>query len=128
MHITYFYVFLRSKLNKKNGIMLGVGGSVQAMINSLKNNSRRKDRKKYFDRKPIDSRTKKGSQSNRKKIKAPAELLNKIKKEAIRDRKEALIKNVLLIVVTLLITASIIRYVQINYMDSIKKFLAVLYG
>ena len=66
--------------------MLGVGSAAQAMINSLKNNSRAKNRTRYFDKKRLNS---KSSNSKRNKLfdkKASPELLEKI--EMIQENRK----------------------------------------
>tara|TARA_R110001583_G_scaffold167424_1_gene320208 strand:- start:7121 stop:7435 length:315 start_codon:yes stop_codon:yes gene_type:complete len=104
--------------------MLGVGSAAQAMINSLKNNSRVKNRTRYFDKKRLNS---KSSNSKRNKLldkKASPELLVEIKSEMIEENRKAKIKNRIIILLSLLITILIFVFIQIKYMDSFRKFLS----
>lgn len=104
--------------------MIGVGSAVQTMINSLKNNSRVKNRTRYFDKKVFNS---KSSNSKRNKLldkKSSPELLAKIKSEMIEENRKAKIKNRIIIIMSILITILIFVFIQIKYIDSLRKFLA----
>ena len=72
--------------------MIGVGSAIQTMINSLKNNSRVKNRTRYFDKKVFNT---KSSNSKRNKLldkKASPELLAEIKSEMIKENKNLKLK------------------------------------
>ena len=104
--------------------MLGVGAAAQSMINSLKNNSRVKNRTRYFDRKGLNT---KSSNSKRNKLldkKASPELLAEIKSEMIEENRKEKIKNRIIILLGILIMILIIVFIQIKYMDSLRKFLS----
>jgi hypothetical protein len=102
---------------------MSFGGSVSAMISSIKNNTRSK-RKTYFDRDNSNSR--KGLNSKRNKLldkKASPELLAKIKSEMIEESRRTKIKNRIIIILSILVTILIFLFIQIKYMDSLRKFL-----
>jgi len=108
--------------------MIGVGISVQSMINSLRNNSRKKGRVKYFERKSSSKSTEPQIDNKLLKRKASPELLEKIRNEVLKDKKKARIKSTLLITVALILTIIIIVYIQINYLELIKKLLSICYS
>lgn len=104
--------------------MLGVGAAAQSMINSLKNNSRVKNRTSYFDRKGLNT---KSINSKRNKLldkKASPEILAEIKREMIEENRKGKIKNRIIILLSILISILIIIFIQIKYMDSLRKFLS----
>ena len=103
--------------------MLGVGASIQTMINSLKNNSIVKNRTRYFDKKGLIS---KSSNSKRNKLldkKASPELLANIKNEMIEENRKTKIKNRIIIILSISIMLLIFVFIQIKYMDSLRNFL-----
>jgi uncharacterized membrane protein YvbJ len=104
--------------------MLGVGIAVQSMINSLKNNSRVKNRTRYFDRKGLSSKSRNSKKNKLLDKKASPELLAEIKREMIEENRKAKIKNRIIVFLSILITILIFVFIQIKYMDSLRKFLA----
>jgi hypothetical protein len=104
--------------------MIGVGSAIQTMINSLKNNSRAKSRKRYFDKSQFVGKLINPKRNKLLDKKASPELLAKIKSEMIEENKKAKIKNMIIIILSILVTILIFVFIQIKYMDSLRKFLS----
>ena len=104
--------------------MIGVGSAVQTMINSLKNNSRVKNRTRYFDKKVFNT---KSSNTKRNKLldkKASPELIAEIKSEMIKENKKSKIKNWIVVLLSIILSILIIAFIYTKYIDDLRKFLA----
>jgi hypothetical protein len=104
--------------------MIGVGSAVQTMINSLKNNSRVKNRTRYFDKKVFNT---KSSNSKRNKLldkKASPELLAEIKSEMIKENRKSKIKNWIVVLLSIVLSILIIAFIYTKYIDNLREFLA----
>jgi hypothetical protein len=103
--------------------MLGVGSAAQAMINSLKNNSRVKNRTRFFDKKRLNSKL----GNSRKNIlldkKASLELLEEIKTQMIAENRKAKIKNWIITLLSITFTILIIIFIYTKYIDDLRKFI-----
>ena len=88
---------------------MSFGGSVSAMITSLKNNSRSKSRKSYFKKDKSFS-----SKENEKNVfldkKATPEQLEAIRKNIRNKNRKDRMVNVILLVFVIIVTAIILYY------------------
>jgi hypothetical protein len=88
---------------------MSFGGSVSAMLSSIKNNARAK-RKTYFDR---DNKYSKNGEEKRNPLldkKATPEQLAEIRNSLIKENKKDLIKNLIMIVVVLVLIISLLLF------------------
>ncbi len=88
---------------------MSFGGSVSAMITSLKNNSRSKNRKSYFKKDKSFS-----NKENEKNVfldkKATPEQLEAIQKNIRKNNRKDRIVNVIILTITIILTVFILRY------------------
>ena len=88
---------------------MSFGGSVSAMITSLKNNSRSKNRKSYFKKDKSFS-----NKENEKNVfldkKATPEQLEAIRKNIRKNNRRDKMVNVIILVFAIIVTAFIIYY------------------
>lgn len=99
--------------------MFGAGIAIQTMINSIRNNLRRRPRKKYFDITYQSTVGKSKVSSEFLKKKASPELLEKIRLEAKKDQRKGHIKRVITFLIGLVLTVLFIQYF-------LKKFVSFL--
>ncbi|WP_347172622.1 hypothetical protein [Polaribacter uvawellassae] len=99
--------------------MLGVGSAVQSMKNSLKNNSRKKERIKFFNRNRKIFNKKRVSKNIIIDKEASPELIKSIKLKIKTDRKRERIINIIIAFFSFIIAMLILRY----FIISIKEIL-----
>lgn len=89
--------------------MFGVGMASQSMINSLKNNSRKRVRKKFFDRENrLDIKKRKKSLCIQKKD-LPIEEQFSIKTKLFKQRKKERNKNIIIFGASIIITIILLK-------------------
>lgn len=103
--------------------MVGAGMSAQGAANSLKNNSVRKERKNLFQKKDIlkEKRRKKPRLIIAKK--ASPELLEKIKNDAVKERKAQLVKNLLIGILSIVAMGFVISFVSETFIARLSSIL-----
>lgn len=90
---------------------MGFGGSVQAMITSLKNNDRRRKKHKPFDKNKVGGYGE-SSKPEYDFPEATPEILSEIRERLIKERKVRVVK---IIVVTVVLVAALV-WLAIKYL------------
>lgn len=97
--------------------MFGAGIAIQTMINSLKNNLRRRPRKNYFESHYSATVGKSKVNYELMNKKASPELLEKIRLEAVKDRKQRLKKGLLALIIGIILTILFIQFLLKHFLS-----------
>ncbi len=103
--------------------MFGVGIAAKSMINSLKNNSRKKERKNIFEKKDRVFKKVEKEKSTFYDKKPSPELLEKIREETIRERKAEFRRKTLFTIISLIIAILVLIWFVKHNQDYFNKIL-----
>ena len=98
------------------------GGSVQTMISSLKNNARKK-RSTFFDGAGLGAKTEEEKHPWLEKEASP-EKLAEIRKQVAERKRSALIRNAMLMLLSLILLFLLVALVDVLYGEAIKAYLS----
>jgi hypothetical protein len=99
--------------------MFGAGIAAQSMINSLKNNSRKKERVKFFDRENRLNIKKRKCVKKSKEKEVSKQHLLKIKQQIIAQQKKERIFNFVFYIICFIVTIFLLKILLIPFKEAL---------